>query len=105
MKRPVFPAQLDRFFSIYTRHLERCVRDRPDDYRYPVEKVPEVASRMRNGVEAGRASIEGPAFRATCKELGIKQTYKAIYEFLGTPAAATNPTPDTVIDEGLTPAA
>ncbi len=44
-------------------------------------------------------SKEGPAIKATCKELGIKQTYKAIFEFFGAEKAAPVPKAPTISKE------
>lgn len=37
--------------------------------------------KMLDSIIAGTASIDGPACKATCKALGIKNTYKALREF------------------------
>jgi len=72
----------DKFVSVYRAHLTRLRRENHKDYAWPLEDLPVVLDRMEAGIRRGSASKDGPAFRATCKELGIPHTYKAIYKFL-----------------------
>ena len=78
------PARMDAFMAVYEPALRDAVIKHPDEYRWPVEDVPVVAGKMRAAIERGSANKDGPAFRAACKALGIKHTYTAIYEYLGT---------------------
>jgi hypothetical protein len=73
---------LDIFMATYTPCLREAVTFHPGDYAYPVEKVAEVAGRVRIAVDSGNYDHKGRAFRMTCGILGIKHTRKAIAEFL-----------------------
>lgn len=73
---------LDTFMAIYAAQLEASMRSFPDDYAYGLGELPKVLERMRSAVTRGSFNKDSPAFRKTCKELGIKHTYKAIAEYL-----------------------
>lgn len=81
-------ARPDQFFAIYAKQLQRCLGQFPEKYRFGPERVPDVVSRMRAAVESNQNYVEGPAFHATLKELNIRPTRKALYEYLGTPPQA-----------------
>ena len=79
---------IDKFFELYEIELERCAKESHMDYpwflgnaNYPAIPVSVVAARMRKAVERNSHSHSGPAFKATCKRLGIKHTRKAIAEY------------------------
>lgn len=73
---------LDTFFKAYRAHLERVVAEYPTEYVFPPEQVPMVAERMRRAFFMGSYNKDGRAIKATCRELGIKHTYKAIDAFI-----------------------
>lgn len=75
-------SNLDTFFEVYAQKLAQYVRTKPERYDYSIDQVPIVVKKMRTAFLAGHANKEGPAFRATCKALGIPYTYKAIYTYL-----------------------
>ena len=81
---------LDKFFEVYAVELERIASEHHTDYpwfrgdaTYPAIPVATVVARMRAAVERNSHNHSGPAFKATCKRLGIKHTRKAIAEFCG----------------------
>lgn len=74
--------RLNIFMATYERQLLVSMRAFPDDYAYGIGDVPKVLERMRLAVWRGSFNKHSPAFERTCKELGIKHTYKAIREFL-----------------------
>ena len=78
----------ERFFETYERKLAEAVRRNPADYMYGPDQVPAVAAKMRAAWERGTASKHGSACAATCRELGIKHTYKAIREFMAAASVA-----------------
>lgn len=82
MTRKLDPNRLAHWIIKYHANLADCVRDYSTDYCYPVEHVPVVVNKMRMAIERGSYSKEGRAFKRTCKQLGIKHTYKAIEEYL-----------------------
>lgn len=63
----------NKFFEVYERKLRES---------YGLDRIPVVMQKMRAAWERGSANKDGPACKATCKELGIKHTYTAIYEYL-----------------------
>lgn len=89
-------------FAIFTREyfkqLSTAVIDHPEEYPWayaPTEirgnlysqvldrmSVLQVAEKMDAAIERGSFSKDGRALKATCKQLGIKHTYKTISEFL-----------------------
>lgn len=71
-------SALELFYETYVRHLTAAVQTNPGTYAFNAGQVPDVARRMVLGLAAGRASKDGKALTATCKELGIPHTYKAI---------------------------
>jgi hypothetical protein len=72
----------EAFAKAYRENLARAVTERPDDYSYIAGKVDVVADKMLAAIERGSANKDGYAFKQTCKQLGIKHTYKAINEYL-----------------------
>jgi hypothetical protein len=82
MRPPVIPIKLDLFTAVYPLKLKEAHTARPDLYAFPAEEVPTVAARMVEAVRRGSYNHEGPAFKATCKALGIPHTRKAIEAFL-----------------------
>lgn len=71
-----------QFFRVYEEELNKAVRQYPDDYAFPPSKVPEVVERMKAAFLRQSYNKDGQAIKATCKQLGIKYTYKAINEFI-----------------------
>lgn len=80
--RTIDPAKLDTFCAHYGPNLERAVRERPDEYAFPIEEVPLVLGRMRAALERGSYNHAGHALRWTCKALGMKHTRTAIEAYL-----------------------
>ena len=74
-------SALDRFMAVYERHLRAAHTANPSEYCW----------RMRDAIARGSMSKDSPAFKATCKELGIKHTYTAIREYLAKPSEEATP--------------
>ena len=72
-----------RFLDTYYQELKRARREHPEEYRWPESEIFEVSARMEAAILRGTFNKDSRAFRATCKRLGIKHTYKAINAFLG----------------------
>lgn len=47
------------------------------------KSVEEVANRMITAFVYGTANIDSPAWKGTCKALGVKHTKKALCEYIG----------------------
>ena len=73
---------METFFAEYSRQLYLAVQNNPDEYRYGVDKVPEVLVKIKAAIAAGTFSKDSRAFRETCKSLKIKHTYKDIARFI-----------------------
>ena len=71
-----------RFLSMYREKLAEAVVKHPNQYGWPIEELDTVMGRMIVALENGTFSMDGLAFRNTCRALGIKHTYKAINEFI-----------------------
>lgn len=79
------PSALAKLHSIYLPELIAARAAAPEKYRWAASQAPEMASRMldqivQSGVHS--VSIDGLAWKATCKKLGLKPTYKALEQFL-----------------------
>ncbi|GMV81451.1 MAG: hypothetical protein AMXMBFR7_26350 [Planctomycetota bacterium] len=75
-------SRLDEWMAAYEKHLTDCVREMPGDYAFGVDRVPVIAERMRAAFRDRSYHHDGPAIKRTCKQFGIKNTYKAIEAFL-----------------------
>ena len=73
---------MNTFIKEYAKQLELAVRNYPNEYGWPVENVPVVVERMRAAIQAKKYNKDSRAFKATCKVLGIKHTYKDIEHFV-----------------------
>lgn len=73
----------ERFMVAYSRNLLAAVTQYPGEYVFGEGKVDEVSKKMRAAFVSGSYSHQGRAIKATCKELGIKHTRKAMEEFFG----------------------
>jgi hypothetical protein len=71
------------FIDIYTRNLRESQQADPKSYAWPAEELPDVVKRMTAAILRGSFNKDGRAFRATCRELGIKHTYLDIECYLG----------------------
>lgn len=74
-------TNMDRFKATYAKQLEQVRRDKPDYYTWTWDQLPIVTARMLDAIEKGSFNKDSLAFKQTCKELGIKHTYKAIRDF------------------------
>jgi hypothetical protein len=75
-------TQLENFMRCYTGHLTTVRAEFPLEYAWPESALPTVLERMRAALVRGSYNKDGYAIHRTCKELGIKYTYKAINAYL-----------------------
>lgn len=75
----------NKFAVAYEEGLTQAVKTKPEEYYYPVEEVPKVVEKMMKAIreEPKMVNYNGSGFKLTCKKLGIKNTRKAILEYLG----------------------
>ena len=87
MKTATVPNAITRaeFERVYVEELQRAVRERPDEYCWPIENATAVAGRMVSAIFSGSRcwSKDSHAIKAACKRLGIKHTYKAMLQAFG----------------------
>jgi hypothetical protein len=81
-KTSIHEEKLANFARLYEANLRHAVLEYPTEYVYPVETVPQVAEKMLRAIRTGSYNKDSRAIKATCKELGIKHTYKSIDEYL-----------------------
>lgn len=87
-------TRLDQFMTVYAVELERCVREFPDLYAYPVSAVPGVLLRMKKALMAKSYNLErgrGSALAAACRKLGLPVTQKALNAYLTQDAQHVSP--------------
>jgi hypothetical protein len=84
-------SNIEKFKTVYARHLARAIDLDPKTYAYGKDKIPDVVKRMTDSLTRGAASKDSPAIRATLKELGIKDTFTAIRQYLTAPMPAEPP--------------
>lgn len=68
------------FGETYRKWLRRAYESNPEDYNINIPSDV-VADRMLAAISKGGYNKDGRAFKATCKELNIPFTYKAIKAF------------------------
>jgi len=81
---------LDKFFELYRKNLLTCIQADPDAYGFSDGTLNShyetwadmVAGRMKTASQNGSFNHDGPAFKATCKELKIKYTRGSILTFI-----------------------
>ena len=78
----IHPGNLQCFLDVYRGHLFKSVTEQPNYYAWPISDFDKVFERMSKAIERGSFNKDSKAFKDTCKELGIKHTYKAIREFI-----------------------
>ena len=82
MEKPIHPGNFECFLEVYAEKLREAIKLFPQDYSWPESELPKVLEKMRVAIERGTFNKDGHAFKATCKQLKIKHTYKAISEFI-----------------------
>lgn len=75
-------TNLEKFLETYHVELERAVRENPTEYMWPLSQLETVFGRIRVAIERQSFNKDSHAFRATCRILKIKHTYKAIQEYI-----------------------
>ncbi len=73
----------DLFLATYKEELIKSHNETPENYAWPISELDVVFSRMRAAIERGSFNKDSRAFKATCKRLKIKHTYRDIETFLG----------------------
>lgn len=71
------------FKLLYGANLKRAHGQWPDKYVWPAYELLNVMERMFAAIDKGSFNKDGLAFKWTCKQLGIKHTYQAIFNYFG----------------------
>ena len=74
--------KLETLKQVYAKNLELAHAKYPNEYMYPALEIPYVLLRMNAAIDNMSFNKDSHAWKMTCKELGIKHTYKAIKEFI-----------------------
>jgi hypothetical protein len=74
----------ETFKAEYKKQLKIAREKYPDLYLCPMTEFDAVFDRMTVAIEKGSFNKDSHAFKATCKALKIKHTYRDIEMFLGT---------------------
>lgn len=75
-------TNLDIYLTTYKKHMKAVRIEKPEYYAWPMDQLDIVAQRMCEAITKGNYNKDSLAFRRTCKELGLKHTYKAIGAFI-----------------------
>jgi hypothetical protein len=76
-------SNLEKFLTAYRTELHSNVVANPTDYAWTPDKFDDVYARMEAAIKRGSFNKDSQTFKAVCKHLGIKHTYKAIGEYIG----------------------
>lgn len=74
--------RLQKFLDVYKANLAKAHAAKPEEYTWSIDQLDEVYGRMVYAITKGTFNKDSESFKWTCKELGIKHTYKAIQEFI-----------------------
>lgn len=71
-----------RFMVEFRNQLAQLHDKNPQLYKWPITELPTVVGRMSLALNNAAYEITAPAVKATCKVLGIKNTYVAVQVFI-----------------------
>jgi nitroreductase len=78
-------GRFEQLHTAYRNCLIEARKERPDLYSWPENEASFVASQMMLAVKTkgiGTVDIGGPAWRKTCRALGLRTTYRALRAYL-----------------------
>ena len=75
-------SNLETFLDVYMKHLAEDQAQNPDKYAWERSSLQRVRELMALHLQRRTFDNHSTACRRTCKELGIRKTYKAIEEYL-----------------------
>ena len=70
------------FFDLYKKNLVQMRKEKPGLYCWPIEELNSIHLKMCEAMINGSFNKDSDAIKATCKELGLKHTYKSIKEYI-----------------------
>ena len=88
-------SRIDRFMEAYEQNLRQAITNRPDEYTYGLDYVPQVLQKMR-GALLGNTYATSAAITKTAKQLGVPTTRKGLHEWLHVADTNEPPAPPTV---------
>lgn len=77
----IFP-NTELFLTEYKKNLIKYKMEQPEVYSWPIEELDTVFGRMKAAIIKGSFNKDSATFKATCKALKIKHTYRDIETFL-----------------------
>lgn len=80
--RIIHTGNFQCFMEVYRENLIKAHNESPQDYAWSLADLDLVIERMTRAIEKGSYNKDSVAFKKTCKELGIKHTYKDIDSFI-----------------------
>ena len=72
---------IDLFITEYSKNLRANYQNNPSEYGFPKQELDSVILRMSAAIRAGTFNKDSVSFKQTCKNLKVKYTYGAIFEF------------------------
>ena len=86
-EKTVDDTKFQAFSEVYTKELQKAVRQHPDDYLYGSANVLEVAGRILKAIADSPPNnalynATGRALKATCKHFGIQMSHRHIWSFI-----------------------
>jgi hypothetical protein len=80
--KPIHPGNLQCFLDCYRENLKIALELFPEEYHWSFKDFDSVILKMNAAIERGSFNKDSRAIKATCKQLKINHTYKAIKEFI-----------------------
>ena len=74
-------SNMDIFMHVLEEELRINIARSPGSYSYTVDELPAILDKFRAAIPRDGMHIGGPAFKATCRRLKIKNTYTSIRAF------------------------
>lgn len=75
-------SNLDTFMTVLEEELRKNIERSPGSYSPEARDMSVAIPKYRAAILAGQMSKEGPAMKATCKRLKIRNTYEAIKSYV-----------------------
>lgn len=79
---PPTTTRREQFSTIYREELRKAAIADPEAYAFAADQADVIADKMLAAFDRYSANKDGRAVKATCRRLGIKHTYQAIYDCL-----------------------
>ena len=74
-------SRLESFCTLFEKNWKQHIEEHTEDY-VVIASFDAAAKKMQLAIRVGSFNNDSRSFRKTCRELGIKNTYKAIRAYL-----------------------